>query len=59
MTIIKILGIALLVASIAAIGFGIWYHFAIKVPEDKRMNEEQKHLTNYEKYKNEIRNFKK
>lgn len=57
MTIIKILEIALIVASIAAIAFGIWYHFEIKIPEDKRMKEEKKHATDYEKYNNEIRNF--
>lgn len=56
---IKIIAICVLVVFILSLALYVWYDMTIKRPEDKRMKEEQKHLTNYEKYKNEIRNFKK
>jgi len=49
---------AIIIICITIFFIWLWWFINVKRPEDKRMKEEKSRITNYDKYKNEIRNFK-
>jgi len=52
-----IISTAAFIIFVIALSFYTWYYFKVKRPVDKEMKEEESRIKDYDKYKNEIRNF--